>query len=99
MPMRFLTEFEKSVLQKLLSDAGLRHDCDQVQVVELPDGGMGSLGIGSNYQSRSFGRQVASYEFADDDGIVVSCALNVDKNGDLYELDFWKVDFSPRRAL
>jgi hypothetical protein len=37
--------------------------------------------------------------FKDIDGTPVSAALNVDQQGNLYELDIWKVDFSPTQVL
>jgi len=46
-------------------------------------------------ESRSFGKNVAEAEYIDANGVVVSIALSVDNRGDLYEVDFWKVDFSP----
>ena len=33
----------------------------------------------------------------DDDGVLVSIELTVDERDELFELDFWKVDFSPLR--
>jgi len=30
-----------------------------------------------------------------EDGVPVSIVLNTDSTGSLYEVDFWKVDFSP----
>lgn len=93
---------EKAVIRALLqSKPEMRHlfdALDELLVTEISDGGMGSLllvpkdlvGV-----SRSFGQQVALGEFTDSDGTLVSVALNVDRQGRLYELDVWKVDFSP----
>lgn len=41
------------------------------------------------------GRTVAMAEYVDADGVVVSIALKLDTAGNLWEVDFWKVDFSP----
>jgi hypothetical protein len=31
----------------------------------------------------------------DQDGVMVSITINTDQHGELYELDFWKTNFSP----
>jgi hypothetical protein len=72
----------------------------QLKVEELADGGMGSIRFihpESTYEQRSLGQSVVEGEFQDADGVVVSMAINVDKQNKLYELDLWKVDFSPLR--
>lgn len=46
---------------------------------------------------RAFGCEIARAEYTDDDGVLVSITVNVDQDGDLYEIDFWKTDFSPLR--
>ena len=48
-------------------------------------------------ERRSFGQTLVEAQYADSDGVLVSIAVNLDKNGDLFEVDFWKVDFSPLR--
>lgn len=60
------------------------------------DGGMGSIQFSSRHPgSRILGESVASATFKDEDGVLVTIELNLDQNGDLMEMDFWKVDFSP----
>jgi hypothetical protein len=60
----------------------------------MQDGGMGSIRFLSD-DLRRFGRELISARYQDTDGALVSMSLNVDEYGDLFELDFWKVDFSP----
>ncbi len=48
---------------------------------------------------RSFGQEVARGEFDDADGVLVSVAINADKEGRLFELDVWKTNFAPLVAL
>jgi hypothetical protein len=67
-------------------------------VEEMNDGGMGSLRFVGG-PDRQFGKRVGSAEFNDADGVLVSVALNVDQRGQLFELDIWKVDFSPLRRI
>jgi hypothetical protein len=60
----------------------------------MQDGGMGSIRfVGSG--ARSFGKALVEAQYLDSDGVLVSITVNVDHQGQLFELDFWKVDFSP----
>ncbi len=73
-------------------------ELDSMLVSDLDDGGMGSIRFVSQHAEqgeRRFGRRIAQTEFTDDDGVVVSAALNVDQHDELLELDVWKTDFSP----
>lgn len=97
--MRKLNSKEAKLVDKLLKIAGRRLDIDELLVTDMNDGGMGSLAIGENYTDREFGEQIAEFIFKDFDGTYVSAALNVDSHGNLYELDVWKVDFSPTLDL
>ena len=60
----------------------------------MSDGDMGSIRFNSS-PPRAMGKQIVETEYADSDGVLVSIALNIDTQGRLYELDFWKVDFAP----
>ena len=67
-------------------------------VSEMDDGRMGSLKLiarGAPSSGRRFGKKVAEYQFADADGVEVLVSLNVDQDGQPFELDIWKTDFSP----
>jgi len=97
--MRKLNLTEIEIITKLLDIAKLQIDITQLLVNPMDDGGMGSLSIGENYDNRQLCEQVAEYMFKDLDGTPVSAALNVDELGELYELDIWKVDFSPTQML
>ena len=97
--MRHLREPGAELMSRLVGAAGITADIESLLVVELQDGGMGSLGIGHDYANREFGCQVAECEFLDWDGVVVLAALNLDQAGELFELDIFKSDFSPTEAL
>ncbi len=58
-------------------------------------GSLKFLNLKDEIGERTFGSIGAQGMFKDADGIDVSVALNLDMNGDLLELDMWKVDFSP----
>lgn len=102
---RRLSLREKSLLSLLLASADESFpigDPELLEVEPMDDGGMGSLYFTHPTKLRDrrrFGRCVAQTEFTDDDGIVVSASLNVDQDGDLFELDVWKTDFSPVSRL
>jgi hypothetical protein len=69
-------------------------------VRELDDSGMGSLEFVTDAPGkRRPGRVLAEAQFKDRDGVLVSAALNLDDQNDLYELDLWKTDFSRLMAL
>jgi hypothetical protein len=65
-------------------------------VKQMTDGAQASLQFASNLPGfRRFGRQVAEAVYTDDDGTHVKITINVDENGDLFELDVWKVNDTP----
>ena len=64
------------------------------RVVDMQDGGMGSIRfVGS--EARTFGKVAAEAQYVDSDGVLVLITVNTDKENQLFEVDFWKVDFSP----
>jgi hypothetical protein len=69
---------------------------DQARVLDLQDGGMGSIRFIHSGEARR-DTVIAEAQFTDEDGVQVSIELNATTNGRLFELDFWKVDFSPLR--
>lgn len=98
---RSLRAEEKAVLAALLGTSVevLNQRLKSCAVEDMADGGMGSIRFlqGSSGESPVFDKAVAEAEYVDADGVVVSIVLNVDQQGDLFELDIWKVDFSPLR--
>ncbi|MGO4153075.1 DUF6984 family protein [Cupriavidus sp. YAF13] len=98
--VRGLKDDERTLLAKLIAgkpqEMRLLGSLADALVEEMDDGGMGSLRFyASDARSRRLGEQLAKREFVDIDGIPVMVAINLDDHGDLYELDIWKVDFSP----
>lgn len=97
---RELTELELRLMKTMLSGTASKQakmaQLVTSRVVEISDGGMGSLRFaGPKNENRRFGETISQAEFIDEDGIAVSVAINLDQEGNLYELDIWKVDFSP----
>jgi hypothetical protein len=64
-------------------------------VQSLDDGGMGSVRVVSDRDDRKFGGVVVEGEFNDDDATPVLVSIIEDQYGSLFEVDVWKVDFSP----
>lgn len=62
-------------------------------VKDLEDGNMGSIRFASDPQKK-FGRELITAKFTDTDNIPVIITINLDEQDQLFELDFWKVDFS-----
>lgn len=89
---RKLRPAERAVISALAPSvtAGL----DDALVVGMRDGGMGSIRFLKGDRRRRY-RSIAEAEYVDDDGVLVNIELNVDEKDELFELDVWKVDFSP----
>jgi hypothetical protein len=70
---------------------------ETITVKPMNDNGMGSLYLFSDEKTsdtRLFGNQVSEFSFTDNDGVRVITSLNMDSNGNLFEMDIWKTDFS-----
>jgi hypothetical protein len=96
--MRPIRDDEYALLQSMLSASSINSDFGDMKyaiVEEMDDGRMGSIRFkGEAGRARSLGRPVLEAEYIDADGISVSIVLNTDQEGNLFELDFWKADFS-----
>jgi hypothetical protein len=69
---------------------------DGLLVCPMDDGEMGSLYLfpqGKLIEGRILGGQVSEFQFTDLDKVAVIASLNVDNEGNLFELDIWKTDF------
>lgn len=97
---RFLRQEEIDLVRALIggelkSQLAMK-DLMACKVFDMNDGGMGSIHfLTSNEEGRGYGGTVAEVKYVDEDRVLVSITLSVDNAGELYELDFWKVDFSP----
>ena len=104
MNARRLRDDEKQLILRMLGDLpegkNIVEKIDHYEVEEMDDGGMGSIRVTApNECKRHFARLLAEIEFGDKDGAPIFVSVIVDSTGEFYELDFWKVDFSPRRTL
>ncbi|MGB7070293.1 MAG: hypothetical protein WBD22_12430 [Pyrinomonadaceae bacterium] len=101
-PNRKPTQDEQKLLELLISKATNLHLSprwrDDLLVRLMKDGEMGSFQLFPNGvvdENRLFGEMVSEYDFVDADGVKVIVSLNLDKAGELFEVDVWKTDFSP----
>ncbi|MEK6383245.1 MAG: hypothetical protein V4797_01480 [Paraburkholderia tropica] len=102
--VRSLNDDERALLTALIAGkpraAQLLGSLVGARVEEMNDGGMGSLRFcAPDARHRRLGVQLAEKEFIDSDGVPIMVAINLDEHGDLYELDIWKVDFSPLKQF
>jgi hypothetical protein len=96
---RHLSSGEKVLISRMVHgtifEARVLRELAHAVVEDMAEGGMGSIRFrGSRQGERLFGQQIAEASFLDDDGIDVSATLNLDQNGELFELDVWKVNNS-----
>ncbi len=95
---RSLRDAEKALLTALLSTHPDFHrfveEIATAKVNDMSDGGMGSVEF-IVPGKRSMGATLVEADYVDSDGVLVSIAVSADDRGGLYELDFWKTDFSP----
>jgi hypothetical protein len=95
------TPQEEKFLEFLIKNASVKFSKDWkagLLVQSMTEDEMGSLylfpqGITTNHD-REFCDEVSEYVFKDEDRREVIATLNIDKKGDLFELDIWKTDFS-----
>jgi len=99
--MRQLRREESALLERLLemapNDARPRSD-HELLAEDMKDGGMGSIRFGDeSRQQRKMGCELVTAEYIDEDQVPVLISINLDEDGRLFELDFWKVNFEPLR--
>lgn len=92
--MRQIEAAQIPLVAALFVKARIELDAALLEVVNLDDGGMGSLRFSTAVDASRFGGNVAEIEFQDSDGVHVSAALYVDQYGNPFELDMFKADFS-----
>jgi hypothetical protein len=100
--MRSLRQEECELLLSLLNHSPEGPSlCNQegLYAVDLKDGGMGSIRItrGQDPPQRRIARELVTATYTDEDGVLVYVSLNNDQEEQPFEIDIWKVDFSPLR--
>ena len=97
---RLLRPEEKALLRAMASscfpESKLEATLQGSEVEDLLDGGMGSIRVvNETGDQRRLGKVISEAEYLDSDGVLVTISINLDQNDNLFEVDFWKVDFSP----
>jgi hypothetical protein len=66
----------------------------------MNDGGMGSLEfLNKDRVGRKYGEAIAHIQLLDIDGIPLLITVDLDNDGDIFELDVWKGDSSPLKQF
>lgn len=98
---RELTKNEQQLITFLISNSSVNISTNWNEGLlarPLDDGGMGSLYLlykdSPLNNKRKFGKQASECQFRDVDGVLVIASLYLDEDGNLFELDMWKVDSS-----
>jgi hypothetical protein len=105
MKKRKLNKTEKKLILNMpiasTHDSAIKNRVDGLLLEEMSDGQMGSLYFLSNNkkEDRYLGTTISEIETMDSDEVPVLISLSCDNFGDVYELDIWKVDFSPVKDL
>lgn len=103
--MRLPTEKEHKLIKELifLSEKDyLYSQLENLMVAELEDGKMGSLSLMPKGIKNKGNKQIeicSEKIFKDVDDVTVIASLYIDEIGNLYELDIWKVDYTPLISL
>jgi hypothetical protein len=105
MEYRKITKDEKRLLSHLINKSAItlpQNWESQLKVQNLNDGNMGSLYLSLTpieKKEREYGKTVSECHFKDSDGVDVIVSLNLDKEGNLFELDVWKVNFTELKNI
>src|SRR5689334_15420288 len=95
---RLLRQEERQLIHRMLTGIP-GFNIPQLQtchVEDMSDGGMGSVRfVYGDTSERKLGKAIAELKVKDVDGVDVLITINIDDRGELYELDIWKVDFTP----
>lgn len=97
---KYLSNIEKKLLIRLigLSNQSIQCDVDKVMAVKSGNEGLYSIKLYdenvSQNDNRQFGKQISEIQYLDEDDVPVIISLFVDKEDNLFEIDFWKADYS-----
>ena len=103
--MRLLKKEEQELIAYMLKDKPefqyfIDYELANSKVEEMSDGGMGSLKFLSVKNIKSIMKnEVAVIDLSDADNVPLFIALNTNTDGEIYELDIFKGDFSPLKQF
>jgi hypothetical protein len=94
METRELKEHERNLVRHLVRISKKEGSYDIPDLVEeLKDSKMGSIRFFSGKPERNYAADLVQVEYKDEDNVPVIITLTLDNHQELYELEFWKVDF------
>jgi len=101
--VRKLKEDEIALINWMINDTEegriILNGLEELIVEEMNDGGMGSLRVKGN-ENRLFSRELGKqFDGFDIDNVPVFISVFLDTNGDFFELDVFKGDFSPLKRF
>ena len=102
---RELNSEEIDLISYLAAKAGYPLSKDwynEYKALPMDDGGMGSILLvpqNIQQQNRLFKAQISDCFLHDIDGVTIIVSLNIDQYDLLFELDIWKVDYSPVKKI
>ena len=92
--MREILDKERDLINYLLENLNPKHTVRTPERCRtMNDGAMGSISFDLS-NSAKYGSDLVQVKYLDADNVPVYITLTTDKEGNLFELDFWKVDFS-----
>ena len=103
--MRLLKKEEQELIAYMLKDKPefqhfIDYELANSKVEEMNDGGMGSLKFLSVKNIKSIMKdEVAIIDLRDIDNVPLFIALDTNTDGEIYELDIFKGDFSPLKQF
>ena len=96
---RSLKTEEYQLLENMLKELkNYDFNLENLKVVDMLDGSMGSLYIVNPQkirEERKMDKSIIEKQFYDVDDVPISVCINIDTDGNLFELDIWRVDFNP----
>jgi hypothetical protein len=93
---RLIKQEEKNLIAYLLEQVSTAKEYRIPNYVsDLDDGGMGSLQLNNGKHFKD----LIQVEYIDLDGQKVIITLTENENRELFDLDFWKVDFEPLKKF
>lgn len=99
---RYINNSELSILIELIKLSNLNLEMPNNYVRISGNEGLYSLVFSNKTiteDKRIFKKKISEMIFKDHDGIQVIASLYIDNNDELFEIDFWKVDYSTIECL
>ena len=93
--IRDIKSKEKVIIEFMLSKVGSPWKSIDIptKIRTMNDGGMGSISFDIDGK-QLYGKDLIQFSYTDTNDIIVLITLTIDKHNNLFELDFWKTDFS-----